>query len=49
MRRVVLETDPAEVLNKVVPKPTGFDAPLNEQTLSSAISFASQRLKSFLK
>jgi hypothetical protein len=47
--RIILETDLNEILGKVMPKATGLDMSINEQTLTGALSFASQRLKSFLK
>ncbi|PJF17774.1 hypothetical protein PSACC_02411 [Paramicrosporidium saccamoebae] len=48
--RIILETDVHEVLGKIAKTPTSIvDMPLNEQTISSAFSFARQQLKSFLK
>jgi hypothetical protein len=48
--RIILETDVSEVLGKIAKTPTSIvDMPLNEQTISSAFSFARQQLKSFLK
>ncbi len=49
-RGIILDVTPSEIAAKVARTPAGFaDTPLQEQTLSSAFSFARQRLKSLLK
>lgn len=48
--RIILETDVHEIVARIGKAPTSIvDMPLNEQTFSSAFSFAKQQLKSFLK
>lgn len=48
--RIILETDVHELVARINKAPTSIvDMPLNEQTISSAFSFAKQQLKSFLK
>lgn len=50
--RIILETDVMEIVNKMGAgkSATSFvDMPLNEQTLSSAFSFAKRQLKTFLR
>lgn len=45
-----MEADAGEILGRGAKSPTSFvDMPLNEQTLSSAFSFAKQQLKTFLR